>query len=120
MSSSNPARLRVRVVLDGLFPGVGTAGAEEAFAVDASCTVSVEVRTPLLPTVFGLKLQVKPAVAGQERTMLFGESGVEPLGITETVKVPIPFESVREVRLLAIVKAACTAATVIGAADVPR
>jgi hypothetical protein len=96
MSSSNPARPRVRVVLDGLFLGLGTEGAEEAFAEDASCTVSVEVRTPLLPTVFGLKLQVNSAVPGQERTMLFGESGVEPLGITETVKAPLPFESTKE------------------------
>ena len=60
-----------------------------------NCTVSVEVRTPLLPTMFGLKLQVKPAVAGQERTMLPGVSGLWPLGVTETVKMPAPFDSVK-------------------------
>jgi len=92
MSSSSPARLKARGVLDGLFLELGTAGAEEAFAVAASCTVSVEVRTPLLPTVLGLKLQVNPAVPGQERTMLFGESVVAPLGVIVTVKAPLPFE----------------------------
>ena len=74
----------------------------------------------MLPTVFGLKLQVTAAVTGQERTILFGESGVGPLGVTETVMVPVPFERVRELWLLAIVNAACTAVTVIGAAGDPR
>ena len=96
MSSSSPARLKAKLVLDGLFLGLGTEGAEEAFAEDASCTVSVEVRTPLLPTMFGLKLQAKPTDPGQESEMLLGASGIEPLGVTETVKVPLPFESDKE------------------------
>lgn len=76
--------------------GPWTVGAEEVLAEVASCTVSVEVRTPLLPTTLGLKLQVKPAVDGQERTILFGESGLWLLGVTVTVKTPVPFERLKE------------------------
>lgn len=101
-------------------PGLPAFGAAAWSDDGASCTLRIEVRAPLLVTTFGLKVQVRPTAEGQDRTMLLGASGVEPLGVTETDKVPAPLVRVTARWLMVVVNAACASVTVAGPAAAPR